>query len=79
MCVPGVSRQGSFPFDLVASHDALCRVVRSGRELPVFPTVSTVTPGRVLVTIAKPSPRRGREQRREILATPLSQISAGGY
>lgn len=34
---------------------ALCKVVRSGRELPVFPTVSTVTSGRVLVTIAKPS------------------------
>lgn len=55
MCVPGVSRQGSFSFDLVALRDALCKVVRSGRELPVFPTVSTVTLGRVLVTIAKPS------------------------
>lgn len=54
MCVPGVPRQGSFPFGLVASRDALCKVVRSGRELPVFPTVSTVTPRRVLVAIAKP-------------------------
>lgn len=42
VCVPGVPRQGSFPFGLVASHDALCKVVRSGRELSVFPTVSTL-------------------------------------
>lgn len=72
VCVSGVPRQGSFPFGLVASRDALCKVVRSGRELSVFPTVSTVTPGRALVAIAKPSYSTQGEQRREIRTTPLN-------
>lgn len=72
VCVPDVPRQGSFPFGLVASRDALCKVVRSRRELPVFPTVSTVTPGRALVAIAKPSYATQGEQRREIRTTPLN-------